>query len=819
MDARTGDLLELLGKVLALEVRKGCRDTAVSGGLAAFVARQIQAQPRAERLADLVPLLQDYGNLDHDERRRRVERVQAALGPSTPAPLRSTQAPAPLPAVAPGTPNGRGYAAVKAQATAPPAAPRPARRARKVQLRSLQDPVTILPGVGTGRAEQLAALGVTTVEDLIYLVPRRHKDYAAIQPIGSVLFQRECTVKGEVVAIDQEHTRTGKTMVTAEIGDATGRIRAVWFNPYLARQLHVGMPIAVSGRVEQQRGILCFRGPEWEPLDDDLLHTGRIVPIYPLTRNLYQKQVRALTRLALDAGLPLIGDPLPESVRARHDLLPLAQALDGAHFPDSADAQAAARQRLAFDEFLVLQIGLVRRKVEWQAEQGHAFAVNERLLAAFEDALPFALTAAQSRALGEILADMASPRPMSRLLQGDVGSGKTVVAAAAALAALSDGHQTALLAPTEILAEQHLRNLTRLFDALPAHVRPRVALLTGGTPGAERAALAQALAAGAVDVLVGTHAILEERVEFARLGLAVIDEQHRFGVEQRGRLRGKGNNPDVLVMTATPIPRSLALVLHGDLDVSTIDELPPGRQPIRTAAISGDQRAEAYRFLRRQVDQGRQAFVIYPLVEESEAIDARAATQEYERLSADVFPDLRLGLLHGRMRPSEKDAVMASFRDHEIDILVSTSVVEVGIDVPNATVMLIEGAERFGLSQLHQFRGRVGRGEHRSHCILLADEVGDQGQRRLDALVETQDGFQLAEIDLELRGPGEFFGTRQSGLPDLKFASFGDLPTLQRARDEAHRILELDRGLERPEHRELRARVDRFWRSSTSDVS
>ncbi|HET9014822.1 MAG TPA: ATP-dependent DNA helicase RecG [Thermomicrobiaceae bacterium] len=823
MDARAGDLPQLLRKVLALEVRKGFQDTAVSGGLSAFVARQIQTNAQADRLAALVPLMADYARLDPSERRRRVERVQAALAlPAAPPPAAHPPDSASSAGSATASP-GRGVtapAAPKSPSRAPAKpATRPRRQARAVQLRSLRDPVTALPGVGAARAEQLAALGVTAVEDLIYLVPRRYKDYAAIQPIGSVLFQRECTVKGEVVAVEQERTRTGKVMVTAEVGDATGRIRAVWFNPYLARQLHVGMPIALSGRVEQQRGILCFRGPEWEPLDDDLLHTGRIVPIYPLTRNLYQKQVRALTRLALDAGLPLVEDPLPDAIRERHDLVALDRALDWAHYPDSTEAQATARRRLAFDEFLVLQIGLVRRKVEWQAQPGHAFAIDERMLAAFEDALPFRLTGAQSRALGEILADMASPRPMSRLLQGDVGSGKTVVAAAAALAARSDGYQTAVLAPTEILAEQHLRNLTRLYDALPPADRPRVALLTGSTPAAERAALAEALADGDVDVLVGTHALLEERVGFRRLGLAVIDEQHRFGVEQRARLREKGDNPDVLVMTATPIPRSLALVLHGDLDVSIVDEMPPGRQPIRTVAIGGEQRAEAYRFVRRQVEQGRQAFIIYPLVEESEAIDARAATQEYERLAGDVFPDRRLGLLHGRMRPSEKEAIMAAFRDHEIDILVSTSVVEVGIDVPNATVMLIEGAERFGLSQLHQFRGRVGRGEHRSHCILLADEVAETGQRRLDALVETQDGFRLAEIDLELRGPGEFFGTRQSGLPDLRFASFGDVPTLQEARDEAHRILEIDRELALPEHLALRARVDRFWQSATADVS
>jgi ATP-dependent DNA helicase RecG len=408
---------------------------------------------------------------------------------------------------------------------------------------------------------------------------------------------------------------------------------------------------------------------------------------------------------------------------------------------------------------------------------------------------------------------------MSRLVQGDVGSGKTVVAAAAMLAVTREGHQAALMAPTAILAEQHWRTLTRLYAALSDEERPAVRLLIGSTPAKERREIAAGLADGTIQILVGTQALIQGGVEFARLGFAVVDEQHRFGVVQRAALRGKGYNPDVLVMTATPIPRSLALTLHGDLDVSVIDELPPGRQAIVTRVAEPDERPREYRFIREEVAAGRQAFVICPLVEESEAVEARAATEEYERLRREVFPDLRLGLLHGRMRPAEKDRVMAAFRDGDLDILVSTAVVEVGIDVPNATVMLIEGADRFGLAQLHQFRGRVGRGAAQSYCLLLADAAGADGAERLQAMVETQDGFVLAQRDLEMRGPGDFFGVRQSGLPDLQVAQLADLRLLEAARREADRLLDADPDLTADEHRPLRERLEAFWHEGAGDVS
>lgn len=797
------DARETMRKVLTLEARKGFQDTAVTGGLERFVAG---FAPRLDATgAHLRRVVAGYRELSADERRRRITQAQLILeGRRTPEPAAAAL--------------GNTATSPATRAAAGPRRAAPGRRAA-VRITSLDDPVTVLPGVGPSRAKLLEGIAVRTVRDLIRLYPRSHKDYSAVQPIASVLFQRECTIRGAVSAIQDVRTATGKRYVMAEVDDGTGRIRAIWFNPYVLKQLPVGTQVALSGTVDQQRGTLVFRNPEWETLDSETLSTGRLVPVYPLTKNLYQKQLRQLTRLALDAGLALVRDPLPPELRARLGLTDLARALSAIHFPPSQEQLRQAKQRLAFDEFLVMQLGLVQRKLDWQRENGHAFKPDPPVLDDFLELLPFRLTGAQRRALDEIVADMARPQPMSRLLQGDVGSGKTVVAAAAALVAIADGFQAAILAPTEILAEQHFRGLSRLVGVLAEERRPRLGLLTGSTPAKERAAIDEGLRAGEMNLLVGTHAMLEERVSFARLGLAVIDEQHRFGVAQRHTLRAKGFNPDVLVMTATPIPRSLALVVHGDLDVSIIDELPPGRQPVQTRRAGPRERSREYARLREEIASGHQAFIIYPLVEESEQIDARAATAEYERLSREVFPDLRLGLLHGRMRPSEKDAVMRAFRDHEVDILVSTSVVEVGIDVPNATVMLIEGAERFGLSQLHQFRGRVGRGAAQSCCVLLSDEAGAEADRRLDALASTQDGFRLAEIDLELRGPGEFLGTRQSGLPDLRLASLGDLATLQRARDEAHRILRTDPSLTNPEHRYLKAQVAHFWSQGAGDLS
>jgi ATP-dependent DNA helicase RecG len=800
------DPFQLLRRILELEKRKGFQDTAAAGGLERLVARNLlgwlaEFPSQKARLQELAALFRGYADRSPAARAELVEKALAVLD---------------------------GSASVPAEQARRPARPRPAARTAPVRVdRAVEpdDPVTVLPGVGSQRARQLEALGVTTIRDLLFLVPRRYLDYTQVVPIGRLGRlvrpgeEVTCSVIGEVVQIETRETSGGRRYVSVQLRDETGTIPVIWFNPYIARQLEVGQRIAVSGRLEGHGPYVRFRNPEWEPAEAELLQAGRIVPVYPLTQGLYQRQVRQLTRAALDLALPRLEDPLPPALRERNRLPSLAWALEQLHYPETLAAAERARRRLAFDEFLVLQLGLVQRRLAWHAQAGIAIPIDRAFLETFLASLPFQLTGAQRRALEEILANLAEPHPMSRLLQGDVGSGKTVVAAAAALLVHRAGYQAAILAPTEILAEQHFRTLTRLYHGLPGGERPLVALLTGSTPERDRGSILAGLASGTISIIVGTHALLEERVQFRRLALAVIDEQHRFGVLQRHTLRSKGENPHVLVMTATPIPRSLALVLHGDLDLSIIDELPPGRQPVKTYVVPGRKRTQAYEFVRREIEKGHQAFIICPLVEESEAIEARAATAEYERLQREVFPDLRLGLLHGRMSPREKEDVMTRFRDGELHILVSTAVVEVGIDIPNASVILIEGAERFGLAQLHQFRGRVGRGSAPSYCLLVSDASTETARQRLEAVASTTDGFRLAEIDLELRGPGEFLGTRQSGLPNLRFASLADLSTLQAARRTAEDLLRQDPLLAAPEHAPLAELVRALWTRSVADVS
>jgi ATP-dependent DNA helicase RecG len=677
-------------------------------------------------------------------------------------------------------------------------------------------------------AAKFARLGAETIRDLLYLFPHRHNDFGRIRKIGELEVGQEQTTI--VTVWTAEATQIGRRLkgTEATVADETGTMRVVWFNqPYLARQLPTNAQLVLSGRVNLYKGHKTFESPEWELLEsENLTHTGRLVPVYPLTSGLAARTARRIVKEAVDGYVDLLAEPLPETVRKRRHLLPLVRAVREIHYPDDWDALEAARRRLAFDELLIIQLGVLRRRQQWQ-EGGRAepLSLPDTTLQGFLASLPFRLTQAQEKVLASILRDIGEARPMSRLLQGDVGSGKTVVATAALVAAVVSGCQGVMMAPTEILAEQHHRTLCRLLsdrDEPPPDgiLRPpyldrplRLALLTGSVPSPEKARIYEGMAAGDVDIVVGTHALIQEAVGFRRVGLAVVDEQHRFGVMQRAALREKGRSPHLLVMTATPIPRTLALTLYGDLDISVIDEMPPGRKPVKTLWAMPHERDEAYRFVREQVAQGRQAFVICPLIEESEALAARAAVQEFERLRTEVWPDLapRMGLLHGRMAGAEKDRVMRDFHDGRLAILVSTAVVEVGIDVPNATVMMVEGADRFGLAQLHQFRGRVGRREEQGYCLLLSDSPSQEAQERLRLMEETQDGFALAEADLRLRGPGEFFGTRQSGLPDLKVAKLSDVKLIEEAREEAARLLDEDPHLERPEHALLATEMSRLW--------
>jgi len=776
---------EKLTKILALEKEQGYQNRAVIGGLgklAPFWRRE--ASTEAPKLVEEVAtLLQSYPTLGRQEREGVVGEILAKL---------------------------KG----KETEEAKPPKPDP----RRIGLDS---PITKLAGIGPKYAKHLKRLGVNTIRDMLYLFPRRYNDFTSMRTISQLRYGEEVTVMGTIWDTQVRQARTGVDIVTCVVGDGTATIKATWFNqPYLAKKLRPGRQMALSGKVDEYLGYLTFKSPEWELLGKDLIHTGGIVPVYPLTEGLSARWMRRWVKRTVDYWSKRLPDHLPCSLRERANLMGLETAISQIHFPDDGENLRQARRRLCFDEFFLIQMGVLRQRHIWRSQHGKPVEIVGRglaspLLRSCVDALPFELTSAQNRVLDEIIEDLQKDRPMSRLLQGDVGSGKTAVAAVAMFMTALSGYQAAMMAPTEILAEQHYKTITELFENVPLAARssPLVTrLLIGSLKPAEKERIRQEIATGKVDIIIGTHALIHEGVEFKDLGLAVIDEQHRFGVLQRASMRQKGKSPHVLVMSATPIPRTLALTIYGDLDVSVIDELPPGRREIKTKWLLPGERERAYSFLRSQVEKGHQVFVICPLVEESEKIEAKAAVEEYERLQEEVFPDLRLGLLHGRMKAEEKDEVMAAFKRGELDMLVSTPVVEVGIDVPNATVMLIDGADRFGLAQLHQFRGRVRRGKYQSYCLLLAESPSVEGEERLKAIESTQDGFVLAEKDLEMRGPGEFFGTRQSGLPDLKLAKLSDVKILEQARAEALALFQDDPDLTKPEHKLLARKVEEFWR-------
>lgn len=693
----------------------------------------------------------------------------------------------------------------------------------------LDAPVTKITGIGDFNAQKLARLGVHTIRDLLYYFPVRYDDYSALKTINQLFYGEQVTVIGRIASVRKHRTKSNLMIVRAVIEDASGAIECSWFTSEryvdnLMKQLAVGREIVISGKVTEYLGRLTFQNPTYEPAEREWITGGSIVPVYRLTEGLQPLLLRRVMKRVVEYWPSRVPEHLPEEVRSELGLMPIAEALREIHFPRSMKSQERARRRLAFDELFTLQLAVLRQRQIWRQEPAQALHTDPAVLDRLIAALPYQLTSAQQRALNAIVKDLSRPNAMHRLLQGDVGSGKTVVAALSMALAATLGVQSAMMAPTEILAEQHFRTVKRLFDAFAERgaVAPIVlALLTGSAKPGEKRAIYDGLADGSIHVVIGTHALIQEAVSFKNLGLVVVDEQHRFGVLQRTALRQKGGalNPHTLVMTATPIPRTLALTLYGDLDNTVLDEMPPGRQPIETHWFTPAERERAYRFVQHQVEQGRQAFIICPLVEESDKIEAKAAVEEYERLQREVFPTLKLGLLHGKMKPAEKEQAMRAFANGETHILVSTSVVEVGIDVPNATVMLIEGANRFGLAQLHQFRGRVGRGAHKSYCLLIADTSSAISDQRLQAIVNTQDGFKLAEIDLEIRGPGEFFGTRQSGDPELRLVSVRDRDLLDAARAQAEKLLERDPEL--ANHPLLAEKVSEFWkhRETVGDAS
>ncbi|MFM7406923.1 MAG: ATP-dependent DNA helicase RecG [Cuspidothrix sp.] len=669
-----------------------------------------------------------------------------------------------------------------------------------------------LPEIGIRKAENLARLNLYTVRDLLFYYPRDHIDYARQVNISQLEGGETVTIIATVKRFNFFTSPKNRKLSILELilKDNTGQVKVSRFfagarfssrgwQESLKRRYPVGSLLAACGLVKGSKYGLTLDNPELEVLADpgdtiDSLTIGRVVPIYALTEGVMANTVRQAVTTALTAAVNL-KDPLPKGLREKYNLMELKDAIPNIHFPKDSDSLKTARRRLVFDEFFYLQIGLLQRQKQAKAIQTSAIlAPTGKLLEQFNEILPFKFTNAQQRVINDILNDLQKPTPMNRLVQGDVGSGKTVVAVVAILAAIQSGYQAALMAPTEVLAEQHYRKLVSWFNLLHLPVE----LLTGSTKIAKRREIHAQLETGELPLLVGTHALIQDKVNFQSLGLVVIDEQHRFGVEQRAKLQQKGEQPHVLTMTATPIPRTLALTVHGDLDVSQIDELPPGRQQIKTTMLSGQQRPQAYDLMRREVAQGRQVYVVLPLVEESEKLDLRSAVDEHQKLQESVFPDFQVGLLHGRMTSAEKEEAINKFRDNETQIIVSTTVIEVGVDVPNATVMLIEHAERFGLSQLHQLRGRVGRGAAQSYCLLMSSSRSPDAQQRLKVLEQSQDGFFISEMDMRFRGPGEVMGTRQSGVADFTLASLvEDEDILLLARQAAEKVIDMDASLER----------------------
>jgi len=680
--------------------------------------------------------------------------------------------------------------------------------------------IQYLKGIGPKRSKSFEARGVQTIEDLLYYFPRRYEDRANFAGISALKEGQVYTIKAQVLAGGQRNSwrRRGFSITEAVLEDGTGKISCVWFNqPYLQEYLKVGASLILYGKVERYNGRLQMNNPEFEVLDsqdEDSLNIGRIAPVYTLPKGFSQRSMRRLIKNTLDRYLPKINDPLAYDLRARHNLLNLAQSLLNIHFPQDLDLQKQAHRRLSFEEFFIFQLPLVLRKLSRKEKKGIQHSVEGNLINDFISGLSFKLTAAQEKVLAEIKKDMASPAAMQRLLQGDVGSGKTVVATLACLAAMQSGYQAAFMAPTEILARQHYEKIsTQLAGLAFAGRKLRVGLLAGQDKEKENTYCD--LKEGKIDLIIGTHALLQEELSFKNLGFIVIDEQHKFGVGQRALLPKKGNNPDVLIMTATPIPRTLAITLYGDLDISVINQLPAGRIPIKTLLFNQQNSPKAYATVKEELNYGRQAYIIYPVIEEPGlcaqgpgALDIAGAKKMFAELKSGEFKDFRLGLIHGQLKTKTQEETMLKFKNRELDLLVSTSILEVGIDIPNATCMIIAFAERFGLSQLHQLRGRIGRGNLQSFCILISDGQTQEAKARLAAMAASNDGFRIAEEDLKIRGPGEFFGSRQHGLAELKIANpLTQMQLLKAAREEAIALLKQDARLEERAHQLLKGKL------------
>ncbi|EQF23804.1 ATP-dependent DNA helicase RecG [Clostridioides difficile CD160] len=677
--------------------------------------------------------------------------------------------------------------------------------------------VQYVKGIGPKKADKLNKLGIFTLKDLLYYFPRQFEDRNNLKKIAQLEDDEKVTIKAVISSINTFSPKEGMTLTKIDVKDETGSAKLVFFNKsYIKNTFRPGDSILVFGKVKKKFNSLELTSCELEYLTNSPKNTCRFMPVYQLTYGVTNKEIMSIIRTVLEDKELIIQEYMPKRIIEKYRLCNIDFAVRNIHSPSNKESLKIALYRIVFEELLILQLGLFVFKSGRNKEDGIKFEISKDLKN-ITSALPFKLTKAQNRALDEIIQDMNSDKIMNRLVQGDVGSGKTVVALLALANCVLNGYQGALMAPTEILAGQHYISLTESLKDFGINV----GLLIGSLTKKQKDTVLEQIKNNEIDILIGTHALIEDKVEFNNIGLVITDEQHRFGVMQRSKLSMKGANPDILVMTATPIPRTLALILYGDLDISIIDELPPGRQPIETLAIEKSKRDRAYNNLvRREVESGRQVYIVCPLVEESEAIEAKSAVELVEELRAEYFQDLRLGLLHGKMKSSEKDEVMGRFKNKEIDILVSTTVIEVGVNVPNATLMIIENAERFGLAQLHQLRGRVGRGSHKSYCVLIYDSKTDVCRQRMAIMEETNDGFKISEKDLEIRGPGEFFGTRQHGLPELKVANlFKHIKILKLAQQEARYILGEDNNLQLKENMPLKKEIIDKFKDIVKEIS